>query len=174
MTRLPGQLSRSLPVVIIATGAMCLSAAGGAVAGSMITGANIKDGTVTTADIKNGTVSSRDVRDGTLRLADIRAAARDALQGEVGPQGPQGPFGPPGVSGYEQTNTAKSVPANTPTQLSGVCPGTKKLLAATGYWVSSNEAVQIQYVSNNGASAFTDGVTSSDALHLQLICANVS
>ena len=43
----------------------------GAVAGSMITGAQIKDGTVTTKDIKNGTVA----------LGDLATATRRGLQG---------------------------------------------------------------------------------------------
>ena len=61
MTLLPRSTTA---VVVLAAGALAVSASGGAVAGSLITGKNIKDNSITTKDIK----------DGSLRTADLSAA----------------------------------------------------------------------------------------------------
>lgn len=64
-------------VVVLLTGTT-----GGAVAGALITGKQIKDGTVTTADIAKNTVNSNDVRKDSLNSTDIADEARywgDAL-----------------------------------------------------------------------------------------------
>jgi hypothetical protein len=63
--------SRTAAVVAGVVGLVVLSAGGGAVANTLITGAQIKDGTVTGADLRNGTVRSVDVGDGSLTGTDI-------------------------------------------------------------------------------------------------------
>lgn len=85
-----------LPLAVL-VGALVLATTGGAVAGSMITG----------RQIKNNTVTSADVRDGNLRRADL---SPDALvPGPAGPAGPagadgsQGPEGPAGTSTLYRT-----------------------------------------------------------------------
>ncbi len=62
-------LPRSAPATLLLAAALVTSAAGGAVAGGMITGAQIKD----------GTVSTRDVKDGTLKSADLSAPVKAKL-----------------------------------------------------------------------------------------------
>ncbi|WP_370288412.1 hypothetical protein [Nocardioides sp.] len=72
-------------VLVVAAGS------GGAVAGALITGKQIKNESVTGADLKNGTVtgvdlkdgalSGAEVRDGSLGLGDLSAAARGRLGG---------------------------------------------------------------------------------------------
>lgn len=67
-------LPRSTPAVALLAVALLVSASGGAVAGSLLTGKNIKDGSLTT----------KDVRDGTLRTADLSDAAIATLGGGGG------------------------------------------------------------------------------------------
>ncbi|PWN02845.1 hypothetical protein DJ010_10590 [Nocardioides silvaticus] len=76
---------------LAAGAALVLAAGGGAVAGSLIT----------SADIADNSVRSRDVRDGTIRLMDIAERAKAKLAGADGATGPQGPAGPVGPAGPE-------------------------------------------------------------------------
>lgn len=64
-------LPRSSTAVLALSAALVVSASGGAVAGSLITGKNIQDGSVTT----------KDIRDGSLRTADLSAATIVKLRG---------------------------------------------------------------------------------------------
>lgn len=110
-------------VAVIATGALFVGAVGGgAVAGTLITSADIKDKTIQTGDLKKNVVKTQKVKNGTLRIADLDKKAQDALKkvgppgpagptgpaggpaGPVGPQGPQGPKGEPGDSSYTAVN----------------------------------------------------------------------
>jgi hypothetical protein len=65
--------------MIIALIALVLAASGSAVAASIITSAQIKNG--------------------TIQLRDINSKARKALKGQTGPQGPAGAKGAPGAKG---------------------------------------------------------------------------
>lgn len=78
---------------------IALSGTTGAVAGAMITGKQIKDGTVRSADIANGSLTTADVKDGTLGTADLSVAARTALKGATGTPGAPGTPGSPGAPG---------------------------------------------------------------------------
>lgn len=78
-----------LGLVGIATVLLMIGGAGGAVAGSLITGKQIKD----------GSISSADVKDKSLAAADLAPAARAALSGQTGPAGTTGPAGPAGPAG---------------------------------------------------------------------------
>jgi len=73
---------------------LVLGSTGGAVAGSLITGTQIKDGTITSADIRNKTITKADL----AKSAQGRAGAPGA-RGATGPQGPAGPAGVQGVPG---------------------------------------------------------------------------
>lgn len=70
---------RPLPVFLLASAALCVCAGGGTVAGSMITGQQIKDGSVTTKDLSTKTVKK--------------------LKGATGPAGANGAPGSPGAPG---------------------------------------------------------------------------
>ncbi|WP_134740614.1 hypothetical protein [Nocardioides sp. 503] len=104
--RLRLRLRPTLPTgltLAVAAGALVLTATGGAVAGTMITGAQIKNGTVTSADVK----------DRSLRTADLAPKAVARLRGQ---QGPKGQPGAPGtVRGY-----AHVVGANIDRQSGGI------------------------------------------------------
>lgn len=85
-------LSRRATALTAAVAATALLAGtGGAVAGSLVTGAQIKD----------GTIQSRDVKDGALGARDLSAAALSTLRGPAGPTGPAGPAGPAGAPGAD-------------------------------------------------------------------------
>lgn len=79
----------SFAIVILAAAILMAGGAGGAVAGSLITGKQVKDGSLTSADIK----------DKSLGTTDLSTAARKVLAGQAGPSGPAGPAGPPGAAG---------------------------------------------------------------------------
>lgn len=57
--------------MIVAVIALIVGTTGGAVAATLITGANIKNGTVKSIDIANNSLLGADVKDGTLRGTDI-------------------------------------------------------------------------------------------------------
>lgn len=68
-------LPRSSTTVLALAAALVVSASGGAVAGSLITGKNIQDNSITT----------KDIRDGSLRTADLSAATIVKLGGTTTP-----------------------------------------------------------------------------------------
>jgi hypothetical protein len=82
---------RPSPSMVIACLALVLACAGSAVAGVLVTGAQIRDGSITGAD----------VLDGSLRTADLEPGARAAANGNGrrGARGPRGPRGREGVPG---------------------------------------------------------------------------
>lgn len=84
---------RVSPAMVVAILALFVAMGGTAVAAkSLITGAQIKNGSITGADIKNKSLTSRDIR-GQLR-GPRGAAGAQGLPGTAGAAGPQGPPGP--------------------------------------------------------------------------------
>lgn len=153
---------RNTPAIIIATGALLLSATGGAVAAGLITG----------ADIKNGTVTTRDIKDETIRLADISSGAESALQGSTGPAGPQGGPGPAGVSGYETLTTSIAVAGNTQANVTLACSAGKKLLGATADFSGSYLGTAIVSTSTNAIAYGKNINPGADTLRLEIHCAS--
>jgi len=100
--RRTGAVLGAAAIIAVATG-------GGAVAGTMITGAQIKNGTVETVDLAPESVNSSRVENQTLRMWDFSEGVQDRINagGPRGPQGPQGETGPAGPAG-----TAKYVGEN--------------------------------------------------------------
>ena len=87
--------------VLGAAAILAFATGGGAVAGGMITGAQIKNGTVDTADLAPEAVGSSRVANGSLRMYDLAEGVQDRINagGPAGPQGPEGPAGPAGPAG---------------------------------------------------------------------------
>lgn len=83
---------RPSPAMLVAIVALVSSLAGGAVAATLITGADIKNGSITKRDLKKNSVNTKKVKNGTLLQKDFKASE---LPG-TGPQGPEGPPGDPG------------------------------------------------------------------------------
>lgn len=75
-----------LAIVVVA---MMVVGGGSAVAGSMITGKQIKNSSITGKDIKNKSLS----------VSDLSTKSRNSLKGNVGPQGAQGATGATGAQG---------------------------------------------------------------------------
>jgi hypothetical protein len=154
-----------LPTIAIAGVCLLLGSTGGAVAGGLITG----------QDIKNNSITGKDVKDGSLETGDLSAASVSALHGANGAAGAPGAPGTNGVSGYEFVDITKNVPANTPTDEHVACPTGKKILGASGYWVSSNAAVQVViFEDGSGATIYTTGIPTADQLTAQAVCATVA
>lgn len=76
--------------VLVAAVVIGVVASASATAGSLITGAKVKDGSLTGADIKNRSLTAQDLK---------RSALMRGPAGERGPQGPQGPVGAAGPQG---------------------------------------------------------------------------
>lgn len=168
---------RTAPTLALLSAVLVVGASGGAVAGAMITGAQIKNGTVTTLDVK----------DGNLKAKDLSAAARsslkglqgdpgaDGVQGPQGVPGPQGDPGPSTIPGYELLFQDEAVTANNAASLEVSCPAGKKVLGTSAFWVTSSIAVQA-VTSFDGAkgTGFTPGIGTNDTLRVRIVCATVS
>ena len=79
-------------VAAVAVGAVVLVgfSSMGAVAGTMITGAQIKDQTIRSNDIATGGVGTSEVRDASILTRDLSQATIDALKGATGAKGAKG------------------------------------------------------------------------------------
>jgi hypothetical protein len=160
------------PATIIASIALLAALSGTAVAGGLITGAQIKDNTVSSLDLTNGNVksidvlnnslTSLDVRNGTLRPVDFAPgvlkgagagpagaqgpAGPQGAPGPAGPQGPAGPAGPqggPGLSGVEIVSGQTANNSGSPKSLNVSCPGAKKLIGGGARLVGQGGAVAL-------------------------------
>ncbi|GAA1761849.1 hypothetical protein GCM10009795_005370 [Nocardioides hankookensis] len=89
---------RILTGVAVVTIALVLGGAGGATAGRLITGKQIKDNTVASADIKNKTITTTDLASATITALAGKPGAAGA-QGPAGETGPVGARGPVGANG---------------------------------------------------------------------------
>ncbi|PKH40653.1 hypothetical protein SAMN05192575_105263 [Nocardioides alpinus] len=126
-----------------------LSSTGTAVAGGLITTAQIKDSAVTTGKVKNG----------TLTLKDFKASERSKLVGAPGAPGATGPMGAIGPAGASAS--ASSVVVQSPTvtvaaydigTVIAFCPAGKKVTGG-GYFSS----IAIAASSQPGTSAVSWG-----------------
>jgi len=102
---------RSRGVVVLAAAAvLAISAGSGAVAGSLITGKDIKDRTIEAQDLHQGAVTTNKVKNKTLKLKDLSAEVTTKLgtqgpKGDTGAQGPKGDTGAQGPKGESGTAT---------------------------------------------------------------------
>lgn len=163
----------SIPTLALAAGCLLLGSTGGAVAGGLITG----------KDIKNESVTGKDIKNESLTAKDLSPEAAAALRGATGQQGASGAPGSPGapgapgvsgVSGWELATAQKSVAASTGDWVTVQCSPGRVLLGAAGSWASSPAAVQVVFQGNQQATAFTSGVPIADSLIVQATCATLS
>ena len=113
---------------------LLMAGAGGAAAGSMITGKQIKDDTVASADVK----------DKSLKLSDLSPQARESLTGQAGQAGPAGPAGPQGSVGPQGPKGDQGSPG---------APG-ESASAETVRWTFTTPGVPY-YVGDDGNSDLT-------------------
>lgn len=137
---------RRVLALTAAAGALVLASTGGAVAGSMITGKQIKDGTVTSADIANRTITAKDLGAATrsaLAGADGTDGADglDGLPGPPGADGLDGLDGLDGVSGYEVVQSfGTATPPGVETVNQAVCPVGKVAVGGGSGWGGPSNA----------------------------------
>ena len=94
-------------IVLAAAAVLAVGAGSGAVAGSMITGKDIKNRSIEAQDLAPGAVTASKVENGSITLkdlssglkAEVGAAGADGAPGPKGPEGPRGPQGPKGDTG---------------------------------------------------------------------------
>jgi hypothetical protein len=88
-------------VVLAAAAVLAVSAGSGAVAGSLITGADIKDRSIEAQDLQRGSVTTTKVENRTLRLKDLSSevTAKLGVQGPAGAKGEKGDKGDKGDKG---------------------------------------------------------------------------
>ena len=129
---------RSLnPATVIASLALLFSLSGTAVAGALITGANVKNNSIAGIDILNESLGSKDVKNGSLLPKDFKAGMLPAgEQGPAGPPGPPGAQGNPGlngVSGHEIVLATSPTNSDTEKVVTAACPAGKKVVGGGGY-----------------------------------------
>ena len=81
-----------------AAAVLAVGAGSGAVAGSLITGKDIKDHSIKAKDLDAGSVTTNKVKNGTLKMKDLSSEVTGKL-GVPGPAGPRGAAGPQGPKG---------------------------------------------------------------------------
>ncbi len=147
MTTTPRRLA---PAALLLAGLVVVSSTSGAVAGAMITGKQIKDGTVTSADVK----------DLSLRASDT-SRQFDTYMRRVG--------------GYRALHETALVQTGDSGQVAATCPGETTILGTAAWWTSSIDGPQVQVAEEAGytkkATAYATNANGfPDTLHLTLFC----
>ncbi|GAA5117548.1 hypothetical protein GCM10023339_28560 [Alloalcanivorax gelatiniphagus] len=181
------KLVRVLPAAAVLAAVVAVSASTGAVAGALITGADIKNGSVVSADIKNKSVTGKDVKDGALSKADLSAATLAeltsgsgqagpmGLAGPIGPKGDNGPAGPAGVSGLQYVTNTKDIGVGTGSNVQVACPAGKKILGVSGDWTASvlPTATSISATLLTGSAYGFNDTDATKTLRVTATCATV-
>lgn len=103
---------RSRGVIVLAAAAvLAVSAGSGAVAGSLITGKDIKDRSIEARDLHSGSVTTTKVKNRTLKLKDLSSevTAKLGTQGPAGPAGAKGDKGDKGEKGDKGNSSITQV-----------------------------------------------------------------
>lgn len=146
-------ITRKTAAIIAAIGV--LACTGTATAKSLITGAQIANGTVSSLDLANRGVKGIDIQKGTLVKAHFKAGQLPAgpqgaqgLQGQQGPQGEQGPQGAPGLAARQVVTSSTATSTSDTKFLVLACPAGKVALGGggqivypAGNWVGSQVAL---------------------------------
>jgi hypothetical protein len=143
-------LRSTAPAALLVAGIVVVSSTSGAVAGAMITGKNIKDGTVTSADIKNLSLRSSD----TSNELDLFMRR---------------------VSGYSVVQDSEPVAGGANGVLTVACPDGTNILGTTAWWESSYQGVQAEPVADGDYATkartyATNPGAGTDVVHLVAYC----
>jgi hypothetical protein len=101
---------RITPSMAVSVTALVFATTGSAFAAkTMITGADIKNGSITSEDIKDGSLSTRDIEAGSINLDRLSDGTQHRLDehGVPGPAGPKGDTGAQGAKGDTGTQGPK-------------------------------------------------------------------
>ncbi|HEX5909417.1 MAG TPA: hypothetical protein VFY44_02915 [Thermoleophilaceae bacterium] len=93
---------------LIASLALFVALGGSATAATLITGAQIKNGSITGKDVKASSVTGADVKNGALGSADFSRSTKASSKGERGTQGAAGQAGAPGGQGVPGPNGVRA------------------------------------------------------------------
>ncbi|WP_155992851.1 hypothetical protein [Nocardioides sp. URHA0020] len=117
---------------------LVLASTGGAVAGALITGKQIKDGTITAADIRNRSVATTDLAPATLRAL----SGRTGRAGPAGQRGPVGATGPAGAAGMKDVTVRSStVSGQWVADVQLLCHADERAISAGVFTQTTGEAV---------------------------------
>lgn len=129
------------PATVIASLALLFALSGTAVAGALITGANVKNNSLSGLDILNESLGTKDVRNGSLLPKDFKAGSLPAgQQGPAGPPGPPGSQGAPGqngIGGHEVVHVATAMNSDQQKTITATCPGGKVPVGGGGYAIGA-------------------------------------
>lgn len=139
---------RALPVLGIAVACLLVGSAGGAVAGRLVSSADIRDGTVRSIDLQNHGVQPIDLgKKATDRLGAVTGYRVKKVTGDD-------------VASREQNGFGVS------------CPKGRILLGASGYWLHDDRAPQVYQVDADTAAILsTNRTQTTDSLTLIVACA---
>ena len=99
------------PSMVVALVALFSSLSGAAVAATLITGKQVKNGSLTSADVKDGTLLVKDIKAAErAKLARAGAAGGIGAAGAPGPAGKDGAAGAPGPAGKDGAAGAAGSP----------------------------------------------------------------
>jgi len=105
---------RPSPGVVVGGVALVIALGGTSYAASLVTSANIRNGTIKAADLGRNAVTSAKVRDGSLLAKDFkRGQLTGGGSGTTGATGPAGPAGPIGATGPVGPKGAPGHPGET-------------------------------------------------------------
>jgi hypothetical protein len=153
------------PATVIASLALLFALSGTAVAGALITGANVKNNSLSGLDVLNESLGTKDIRDGSLLPKDFKPGKLPAgQQGPAGPAGPQGPAGPAGpqgaagvngVSGLEIVHVDTGMNSDTQKSIVATCPAGKKVVGGGGYAYDGTFPSQVAVVASYPSGSTT-------------------
>lgn len=192
----PARSRRVTPTLIIAATCLVLGSTGGAVAGTVITGKQIKNNTVTSVDIKDKSLKTKDLAKGTVkRLKGATGATGPAgadgadgrqgspgdqgEQGQIGRQGDQGEPGQMGPAGLSQlsyvTATSASVANGQATSVIGACETGKTAISAGAEWVA-NDSSPVEVIADPAnpdrwTARGTNNGAATSTLRIRVLCA---
>lgn len=153
MTATP-RLRRLAPAALVLAGLVAVSGTTGAVAGAMITGADVKDSSLTGRDIKDGSIGYQDT-----------SLALDREHRKVG--------------GYQVVRASVQIDDGDTNSVTATCPAGRSLLGTSAWWANSTDAVQVEIKSYAGytrrATAWGRNQTGQDdTVVLALFCGRAS
>jgi hypothetical protein len=172
---------KSIPRYLVLFLAVALVGASSATAGSLITGAKIKDGTITGKDIRDGSLTAKDLKPGAVPAA-IRgkdgatgatgatgAIGATGAKGDTGATGPEGPMGPQGSAAAASVtslpNTSMAVD-DAPKTIATVGPFSIKMTCATNPWFNpATEEYHVNATVNGVAAGQTFQWLGGTAVH---------
>jgi len=132
---------------VIASLALFVALGGSATAATLITGAQVRNGSISGKDVRNSSVTGVDVKNGALGSADFGKSTKASAKGARGEQGPagqagsaggQGAPGPDGVAAPQTATASANINAGGLDSqiLSKVVPAGGYMVSVKGYMFS--------------------------------------